>query len=307
MTTALEYWVFLPADAADHGPTGGPRPCGGIGGLRRHRDHGPPGPAPGRGLADVRSNADECVARRPDRAAPCRITGPLRLVPASRACWRVRPSPSTMPPEGASSSVSAGARSSTRCAPSGSGRSSPRNGSAVSGNRSRSSRRCGPARHSTTRVSIFTLHGAQQQPGPIGKIPIVIGGAGKGTMRLVAAHADWWNVHTGIVDKLDEMRPFVRERPVLTPGAGGVRPTRRARARRSKRRPAAASGRARSSAPVQSSWTTSGHSADAGSSASTCGSATSHRPTHWRALAMASSASSGRAATRPLRLSPAPH
>ena len=54
----------------------------------------------------------------------------------------------------------------------------------------------------------FRLHGAQQQPGPLGKIPIVIGGAGKGTMRLVAAHADWWNVHTGIVDRLDEMRPF---------------------------------------------------------------------------------------------------
>lgn len=54
----------------------------------------------------------------------------------------------------------------------------------------------------------FQLHGAQQQPGPLGKIPIVIGGAGKGTMRLVAAHADWWNVHTGIVDRLDDMRPF---------------------------------------------------------------------------------------------------
>lgn len=54
----------------------------------------------------------------------------------------------------------------------------------------------------------FHLHGAQQQPGPLGKIPIVIGGAGKGTMRLVAAHADWWNVHTGIVERLDEMRPF---------------------------------------------------------------------------------------------------
>jgi hypothetical protein len=54
----------------------------------------------------------------------------------------------------------------------------------------------------------FSLHGAQQAPGPLTKIPIVIGGAGKGTMKLVAAHADWWNVHTGIVDKLDEMRPF---------------------------------------------------------------------------------------------------
>jgi alkanesulfonate monooxygenase SsuD/methylene tetrahydromethanopterin reductase-like flavin-dependent oxidoreductase (luciferase family) len=54
----------------------------------------------------------------------------------------------------------------------------------------------------------FTLHGAQQQPGPLSKIPIVIGGAGKGTMKLVAEHADWWNVHTGIVDRLDDMRPF---------------------------------------------------------------------------------------------------
>ncbi len=54
----------------------------------------------------------------------------------------------------------------------------------------------------------FHLHGAQQLPGPLARIPIVIGGAGKGTMRLVAAHADWWNVHTGIVDRLDEMRPL---------------------------------------------------------------------------------------------------
>jgi alkanesulfonate monooxygenase SsuD/methylene tetrahydromethanopterin reductase-like flavin-dependent oxidoreductase (luciferase family) len=54
----------------------------------------------------------------------------------------------------------------------------------------------------------FSLHGAQQVPGPTGRIPIVIGGAGKGTMQLVAAHADWWNVHTHIVDKLDEMRPL---------------------------------------------------------------------------------------------------
>ncbi len=54
----------------------------------------------------------------------------------------------------------------------------------------------------------FHLRAAQQQPAPLGKIPIVIGGAGQGTMRLVAAHADWWNVHTGIVDRLDEMLPF---------------------------------------------------------------------------------------------------
>ncbi len=52
----------------------------------------------------------------------------------------------------------------------------------------------------------FRLRGAQQQPRPLGEIPIVIGGAGRGTMELVATHADWWNVHIGIVDRLEEMR-----------------------------------------------------------------------------------------------------
>ncbi|MFI5048023.1 MAG: LLM class flavin-dependent oxidoreductase [Acidimicrobiia bacterium] len=51
----------------------------------------------------------------------------------------------------------------------------------------------------------FTLRGARQEPRPLGHIPIVIGGAGKRTMQLVAAHADWWNVHTGILGKLDEL------------------------------------------------------------------------------------------------------
>lgn len=50
------------------------------------------------------------------------------------------------------------------------------------------------------------LRGAVQAPVPLGRIPIVIGGAGRKTMALVAEHADWWNLHTGILDKLDEMR-----------------------------------------------------------------------------------------------------
>jgi hypothetical protein len=56
----------------------------------------------------------------------------------------------------------------------------------------------------------FTLRGALLQPTPLkeGKIPIVIGGAGRKTMELVAAYADWWNVHVSILDKLDEMRPL---------------------------------------------------------------------------------------------------
>lgn len=53
----------------------------------------------------------------------------------------------------------------------------------------------------------FTLHGAQQAPAPLGHIPIVIGGAGRRTMEMVAAHADWWNLHVGILDRLEEMRP----------------------------------------------------------------------------------------------------
>jgi alkanesulfonate monooxygenase SsuD/methylene tetrahydromethanopterin reductase-like flavin-dependent oxidoreductase (luciferase family) len=52
----------------------------------------------------------------------------------------------------------------------------------------------------------FQLHDAQLQPVPLNRIPIVIGGAGRKTMQLVAAYADWWNVHIGILDRFDEMR-----------------------------------------------------------------------------------------------------
>jgi alkanesulfonate monooxygenase SsuD/methylene tetrahydromethanopterin reductase-like flavin-dependent oxidoreductase (luciferase family) len=54
----------------------------------------------------------------------------------------------------------------------------------------------------------FTLKGARQEPRPLSQIPIVIGGAGKKTMQLVAAHADWWNLHVGVIDRLDEMRQY---------------------------------------------------------------------------------------------------
>ena len=55
----------------------------------------------------------------------------------------------------------------------------------------------------------FTMRGARQEPLPLGHIPIVIGGVGKTTMELVAAHADWWNIHTGVLgslDRLEELR-----------------------------------------------------------------------------------------------------
>jgi alkanesulfonate monooxygenase SsuD/methylene tetrahydromethanopterin reductase-like flavin-dependent oxidoreductase (luciferase family) len=45
-----------------------------------------------------------------------------------------------------------------------------------------------------------------QRPVPLSKIPIVIGGIGPRTLDLVAAHADWWNLPTYGVDRLDEMR-----------------------------------------------------------------------------------------------------
>lgn len=56
------------------------------------------------------------------------------------------------------------------------------------------------------RGELFSLEGARQEPLPLGRIPIVIGGAGRRTMELVAAHADWWNLHIGILDRLEPMR-----------------------------------------------------------------------------------------------------
>jgi alkanesulfonate monooxygenase SsuD/methylene tetrahydromethanopterin reductase-like flavin-dependent oxidoreductase (luciferase family) len=54
----------------------------------------------------------------------------------------------------------------------------------------------------------FNMKGARQEPRPLAQIPIVIGGAGRKTMQLVATHADWWNLHVGVVNRLDEMRPL---------------------------------------------------------------------------------------------------
>src|SRR4051812_43106776 len=46
----------------------------------------------------------------------------------------------------------------------------------------------------------FRITGAEQQPVPLGTIPVVIGGAGPRTMELVAKHADWWNVPSTDLD-----------------------------------------------------------------------------------------------------------
>jgi alkanesulfonate monooxygenase SsuD/methylene tetrahydromethanopterin reductase-like flavin-dependent oxidoreductase (luciferase family) len=52
------------------------------------------------------------------------------------------------------------------------------------------------------------LRGARQEPPPLGHIPIVIGGTGPKTLALVREFADWWNVHVGALDRLDELRPL---------------------------------------------------------------------------------------------------
>jgi alkanesulfonate monooxygenase SsuD/methylene tetrahydromethanopterin reductase-like flavin-dependent oxidoreductase (luciferase family) len=48
--------------------------------------------------------------------------------------------------------------------------------------------------------------GGQQLPTPLGRLPIVIGGAGRRTMQLVAKHADWWNLPINKIDQLEDLR-----------------------------------------------------------------------------------------------------
>lgn len=53
------------------------------------------------------------------------------------------------------------------------------------------------------------LQGARQAPAPLGQIPIVIGGTGPKTLALVRDFADWWNVHTGALDRVQELKDQV--------------------------------------------------------------------------------------------------
>jgi alkanesulfonate monooxygenase SsuD/methylene tetrahydromethanopterin reductase-like flavin-dependent oxidoreductase (luciferase family) len=55
----------------------------------------------------------------------------------------------------------------------------------------------------------FRLERARQAPGPLGHIPIVIGGVGPRTLALVRDFADWWNVHVGHMERIEELRPQV--------------------------------------------------------------------------------------------------
>jgi len=58
--------------------------------------------------------------------------------------------------------------------------------------------------------SYHQLHNARQEPRPVGgRIPILIGGIGPKTLALVREFADWWNVHVGQLNKIDELRSQV--------------------------------------------------------------------------------------------------
>jgi alkanesulfonate monooxygenase SsuD/methylene tetrahydromethanopterin reductase-like flavin-dependent oxidoreductase (luciferase family) len=52
----------------------------------------------------------------------------------------------------------------------------------------------------------FRLDQARQLPVPTRRIPVVIGGTGPATMRIVADFADWWNVPAHHAARLDELR-----------------------------------------------------------------------------------------------------
>ena len=53
------------------------------------------------------------------------------------------------------------------------------------------------------------LAGALQAPTPLGDLPILIGGAGPKTIKVIHDHADWWNLPLYALDKLDELKPQV--------------------------------------------------------------------------------------------------
>jgi alkanesulfonate monooxygenase SsuD/methylene tetrahydromethanopterin reductase-like flavin-dependent oxidoreductase (luciferase family) len=55
-----------------------------------------------------------------------------------------------------------------------------------------------------------------QRPSPLGRIPVVVGGTGPRTLALARRHADWWNVPTYGLDRLEELRPLAGDARVST-------------------------------------------------------------------------------------------
>ena len=58
----------------------------------------------------------------------------------------------------------------------------------------------------TYKGEFFRLDQARQLPVPTRPIPVVIGGTGPATMRMVAEFADWWNVPAHQTSRLDDLR-----------------------------------------------------------------------------------------------------
>jgi alkanesulfonate monooxygenase SsuD/methylene tetrahydromethanopterin reductase-like flavin-dependent oxidoreductase (luciferase family) len=52
----------------------------------------------------------------------------------------------------------------------------------------------------------FSVQGSRQLPVPRSRIPILIGGTGPTTMKLVERYADWWNVPMHQLDRLEGAR-----------------------------------------------------------------------------------------------------
>lgn len=51
--------------------------------------------------------------------------------------------------------------------------------------------------------------GIVQEPRPVHRIPLLLGGTGRRTMELVRRHADWWNVPSHQLDRLPALLPTV--------------------------------------------------------------------------------------------------
>lgn len=127
----------------------------------------------------------------------------------------------------------------------------------------------------------FTLTGARQRPLPTRQIPITIGGAGRRTLELVRAHADWWNVPVHQIGRMKRLREQTGGARVSMQTMVALVPARPS-GRTSSPPPGAASGGPRwatvcSSAPHRNSPRISPGCTPKASTASTSGSPTSRR------------------------------
>jgi alkanesulfonate monooxygenase SsuD/methylene tetrahydromethanopterin reductase-like flavin-dependent oxidoreductase (luciferase family) len=70
----------------------------------------------------------------------------------------------------------------------------------------------------------FRLSGAQQRPVPRSAIPIVVGGSGRRTLRLVRRYATWWNLPIYALDRLDELRGDIGDAAISIQAVIGLLP-----------------------------------------------------------------------------------